>query len=193
MHLKERFLCKRGCVCIVPPCINQSLSPCFSTPHPNPLALCWPSPALLLPYPLLRVPAVLYSPADLYPPLTSCSVFLCSFHPLRPPSQSHINRKTQYENPVLEAKKRRQLEQQQPQQPQPQSQQPPEGERYIRGSFTSPHQGRHFLSFLFMCINELPACSACLSVWVWASVTLSANAYYCYGFIFAASSCLMIC
>uniref|UniRef100_A0A671UNN9 Membrane-associated guanylate kinase, WW and PDZ domain-containing protein 1 n=1 Tax=Sparus aurata TaxID=8175 RepID=A0A671UNN9_SPAAU len=37
----------------------------------------------------------------------------------------HINRKTQYENPVLEAKRRRQLEQQ-PQQPQPQSQQPPE-------------------------------------------------------------------
>ncbi|XP_041835639.1 membrane-associated guanylate kinase, WW and PDZ domain-containing protein 1b isoform X8 [Melanotaenia boesemani] len=35
----------------------------------------------------------------------------------------HINRKTQYENPVLEAKRRRQLEQQQPQ---PQSQQPPE-------------------------------------------------------------------
>ncbi|XP_072238769.1 membrane-associated guanylate kinase, WW and PDZ domain-containing protein 1b isoform X3 [Leuresthes tenuis] len=44
----------------------------------------------------------------------------------------HINRRTQYENPVLEAKRRRQLEQQQPQQPQPQSQQPPEGERYIR-------------------------------------------------------------
>nr|XP_033938646.1 membrane-associated guanylate kinase, WW and PDZ domain-containing protein 1b isoform X4 [Pseudochaenichthys georgianus] len=43
----------------------------------------------------------------------------------------HINRKTQYENPMLEAKRRRQLEQQ-PQQPQPQSQQPPEGERYIR-------------------------------------------------------------
>ncbi|XP_034724451.1 membrane-associated guanylate kinase, WW and PDZ domain-containing protein 1b isoform X7 [Etheostoma cragini] len=41
----------------------------------------------------------------------------------------HINRKTQYENPMLEAKRRRQLEQQQPQ---PQSQQPPEGERYIR-------------------------------------------------------------
>ncbi|KAM7006674.1 membrane-associated guanylate kinase, WW and PDZ domain-containing protein 1b isoform 8-T8 [Tautogolabrus adspersus] len=38
----------------------------------------------------------------------------------------HINRKTQYENPVLETKRRRQLEQQQPQQPQPQSQQPPE-------------------------------------------------------------------
>uniref|UniRef100_A0A3B4Y0W8 Membrane associated guanylate kinase, WW and PDZ domain containing 1b n=1 Tax=Seriola lalandi dorsalis TaxID=1841481 RepID=A0A3B4Y0W8_SERLL len=36
---------------------------------------------------------------------------------------THINRKTQYENPVLEAKRRRQLEQQQPQ---PQSQQPPE-------------------------------------------------------------------
>ncbi|XP_017285452.1 membrane-associated guanylate kinase, WW and PDZ domain-containing protein 1b isoform X4 [Kryptolebias marmoratus] len=44
----------------------------------------------------------------------------------------HINRKTQYENPMVEAKKRRQLEQQLPQQPQPQSQQPPEGERYIR-------------------------------------------------------------
>ncbi|KAM8914632.1 membrane-associated guanylate kinase, WW and PDZ domain-containing protein 1b isoform 4-T4 [Spinachia spinachia] len=44
----------------------------------------------------------------------------------------HINRKTQYENPMLEAKRRRQLEQQQPQQPQPQSQEPPEGERYIR-------------------------------------------------------------
>uniref|UniRef100_A0A8C6UG26 Membrane associated guanylate kinase, WW and PDZ domain containing 1 n=1 Tax=Neogobius melanostomus TaxID=47308 RepID=A0A8C6UG26_9GOBI len=43
----------------------------------------------------------------------------------------HINRKTQYENPVLEAKRRRQQEQQ-PQQPQPQSQQPAEGERYIR-------------------------------------------------------------
>ncbi|XP_015240762.1 PREDICTED: membrane-associated guanylate kinase, WW and PDZ domain-containing protein 1-like isoform X8 [Cyprinodon variegatus] len=38
----------------------------------------------------------------------------------------HINRKTQYENPVLEAKRRRQLEQQPAQQPQPQSQQPPE-------------------------------------------------------------------
>ncbi|KAJ3602798.1 hypothetical protein NHX12_030546 [Muraenolepis orangiensis] len=37
----------------------------------------------------------------------------------------HINRKTQYENPMLEAKRRRQLDQQQPPQP-------PEGERYIR-------------------------------------------------------------
>ncbi|XP_056131508.1 LOW QUALITY PROTEIN: membrane-associated guanylate kinase, WW and PDZ domain-containing protein 1-like [Lampris incognitus] len=36
----------------------------------------------------------------------------------------HINRKTQYENPVVEARRRKQLEQQQPQ--------PPEGERYIR-------------------------------------------------------------
>ncbi|XP_069382546.1 membrane-associated guanylate kinase, WW and PDZ domain-containing protein 1-like isoform X9 [Paralichthys olivaceus] len=41
----------------------------------------------------------------------------------------HINRKTQYENPVVEARRRKILEQQQPQQPQPQ---PPEGERYIR-------------------------------------------------------------
>uniref|UniRef100_A0A7N6BVZ7 Membrane-associated guanylate kinase, WW and PDZ domain-containing protein 1 n=1 Tax=Anabas testudineus TaxID=64144 RepID=A0A7N6BVZ7_ANATE len=38
----------------------------------------------------------------------------------------HINRKTQYENPVVEARRRKILEQQQ-QQPQP-----PEGERYIR-------------------------------------------------------------
>ncbi|XP_068170444.1 membrane-associated guanylate kinase, WW and PDZ domain-containing protein 1b isoform X4 [Antennarius striatus] len=44
----------------------------------------------------------------------------------------HINRKTQYENPLLEVKRRRQLEQQQPPPSQPQSQQPPEGERYIR-------------------------------------------------------------
>ncbi|XP_038864570.1 membrane-associated guanylate kinase, WW and PDZ domain-containing protein 1-like [Salvelinus namaycush] len=36
----------------------------------------------------------------------------------------HINRKTQYENPIVEARRRMQLEQQQPQ--------PPEGERYIR-------------------------------------------------------------
>ncbi|XP_058499826.1 membrane-associated guanylate kinase, WW and PDZ domain-containing protein 1-like isoform X16 [Solea solea] len=39
----------------------------------------------------------------------------------------HINRKTQYENPVVEARRRKILEQQQPPQPQP-----PEGERYIR-------------------------------------------------------------
>uniref|UniRef100_A0A3B3U908 Membrane associated guanylate kinase, WW and PDZ domain containing 1 n=1 Tax=Poecilia latipinna TaxID=48699 RepID=A0A3B3U908_9TELE len=37
----------------------------------------------------------------------------------------HINRKTQYENPVLEARRQKILEQQQPPQP-------PEGERYIR-------------------------------------------------------------
>ncbi|XP_040850706.1 membrane-associated guanylate kinase, WW and PDZ domain-containing protein 1 isoform X1 [Ochotona curzoniae] len=36
----------------------------------------------------------------------------------------HINRKTQYENPVLEAKRKKQLEQQQQQQQQPQQQQP---------------------------------------------------------------------
>uniref|UniRef100_A0A3Q0RPG8 Membrane associated guanylate kinase, WW and PDZ domain containing 1b n=1 Tax=Amphilophus citrinellus TaxID=61819 RepID=A0A3Q0RPG8_AMPCI len=56
----------------------------------------------------------------------------------------HINRKTQYENPVLEAKKRRQLEQQQPQQPQPQSQQPPEGEWLELSIFLShPHTHPH--------------------------------------------------
>ncbi|XP_028309506.1 membrane-associated guanylate kinase, WW and PDZ domain-containing protein 1-like isoform X5 [Gouania willdenowi] len=38
----------------------------------------------------------------------------------------HINRKTQYENPMVEARRRKILEQQQPQP------QPPEGERYIR-------------------------------------------------------------
>uniref|UniRef100_A0A8C7NKS6 Membrane-associated guanylate kinase, WW and PDZ domain-containing protein 1 n=1 Tax=Oncorhynchus mykiss TaxID=8022 RepID=A0A8C7NKS6_ONCMY len=43
----------------------------------------------------------------------------------------HINRKTQYENPIQEAKRRKQLEQQQP----------PEGERYIRGSFPAPSTG----------------------------------------------------
>lgn len=115
---------------------------------------------------LFSLPAALHFPADIY--FLSCILFSIpifyysyysfllslisysstSIHSsLLPPSQSHINRKTQYENPVLEAKRRRQLEQQQPQQPQPQSQQPPEGERYIRGSFTSPHQGCHFLSF----------------------------------------------
>lgn len=119
----------------------------------------------LFPPPFL-LPSLLYSPIfssallTFSPRPTFCFLYLLvyllitpptlglSFLPpltpsLLPPSQSHINRKTQYENPVLEAKRRRQLEQQ----PQPQSQQPPEGERYIRGSFTSPHQGRHFLSF----------------------------------------------
>nr|XP_019951501.1 PREDICTED: membrane-associated guanylate kinase, WW and PDZ domain-containing protein 1-like [Paralichthys olivaceus] len=51
----------------------------------------------------------------------------------------HINRKTQYENPVVEARRRKILEQQQPQQPQPQ---PPEGERYIRGSFPALARAR---------------------------------------------------
>ena len=97
--------------------------------------------------PLLSPLSYRYFPLVLHP------VFYTIFYrsPLLPPvnlvlpsSQSHINRKTQYENPVLEAKRRRQLEQNQPQ---PQSQQPPEGERYIQGSSTSPCQGRHFLSF----------------------------------------------
>lgn len=83
----------------------------------------------------------------IFPAFHFLFLFLDSFIDL-PLIQSHINRKTQYENPVLEAKRRRQLEQQQPQ---PQSQQPPEGERYIRGSFTSPDQGHHFLSF-YSCV-----------------------------------------
>ena len=53
---------------------------------------------------------------------------------------SHINRKTQYENPVVEARRRKILEQQQ-QQPQP-----PEGERYIRGSFPALARHHFFLS-----------------------------------------------
>lgn len=57
-------------------------------------------------------------------------------------SLSHINRKTQYENPVVEARRRKILEQQQ--QPQP-----PEGERYIRGSF--PALARHHF-FLSLCL-----------------------------------------
>ena len=56
---------------------------------------------------------------------------------------SHINRKTQYENPVVEGRRRKILEQQQPQQPQPQ---PPEGERYIRGSFPALARHHFFLS-----------------------------------------------
>uniref|UniRef100_A0A3B3Z9X0 Uncharacterized protein n=1 Tax=Periophthalmus magnuspinnatus TaxID=409849 RepID=A0A3B3Z9X0_9GOBI len=52
---------------------------------------------------------------------------------------------TQYENPVLEAKRRRQQEQP-AQQPQPQSQQPAEGERYIRGSSLAPNQGKPFFT-----------------------------------------------
>uniref|UniRef100_A0A8C7V2W9 Membrane-associated guanylate kinase, WW and PDZ domain-containing protein 1 n=1 Tax=Oncorhynchus mykiss TaxID=8022 RepID=A0A8C7V2W9_ONCMY len=54
----------------------------------------------------------------------------------------HINRKTQYENPIQEAKRRKQLEQQQP----------PEGERYIRGSFPAPPGVIPF--FLHVCSNE---------------------------------------
>uniref|UniRef100_A0A673Z8E7 Membrane-associated guanylate kinase, WW and PDZ domain-containing protein 1 n=1 Tax=Salmo trutta TaxID=8032 RepID=A0A673Z8E7_SALTR len=56
----------------------------------------------------------------------------------------HINRKTQYENPILEAKRRKQLEQQQP----------PEGERYIRGSFPAPPGVISF--FLHVCGRGKP-------------------------------------
>lgn len=146
-------------MCIVPLCINQSLCPYVSPPSLDPFL------SLLLPCLLVctRFSSLLHSTFLLifissyillsiltfysyYLFLPSFfSYFSMSIHSLLlPPPKSHINRKTQYENPVLEAKRRRQLEQQQPQ---PQSQQPPEGERYIRGSFTSPHQGRHFLFF----------------------------------------------
>uniref|UniRef100_A0A673KKI6 Membrane-associated guanylate kinase, WW and PDZ domain-containing protein 1 n=1 Tax=Sinocyclocheilus rhinocerous TaxID=307959 RepID=A0A673KKI6_9TELE len=43
----------------------------------------------------------------------------------------HVNRKTQYENPILEAKRKKQLEQSQP----------AEGERYIQGSIQAQHAG----------------------------------------------------
>lgn len=57
---------------------------------------------------------------------------------------SHINRKTQYENPVVEARRQKLLEQHQ--QPQP-----PEGERYIRGSF--PALARHHFFLFFMSVS----------------------------------------
>lgn len=132
----------------LPPSLTPSLPP--TLPHPT----------LSLLHTALGFPADIYFPSHV--PLLSIPTFYfpinsprCSSSPpyapsLLLPTQSHINRKTQYENPVLEAKRRRQLEQQQPQQPQPQSQQPPEGERYIRGWSPSPQPGPHFLSFLSM-------------------------------------------
>lgn len=59
---------------------------------------------------------------------------------------SHINRKTQYENPVVEARRQKLLEQHQ--QPQP-----PEGERYIRGSF--PALARHHFFLFFMSVSVM--------------------------------------
>lgn len=126
-------------------------------PSPDPISLHPFPPHCAFSFPPCRYLLLLLHPV-FYP---YCSLLPIIIPPVlhffipRPPSacpssrrpNSHINRKTQYENPMLEAKRRRQLEQQQPQQPQPQSQQPPEGERYIRGLFTSPHHGRHFLSF----------------------------------------------
>lgn len=137
----------------------------------------------------IYIPAVLATcPAPCFPFLLSIPIIfflLSSIHSsLCSLSQSHINRKTQYENPVLEAKRRRQLEQQQPQQPQqpqPQSQQPPEGERYIRGSFTSPHQGRHFLSF-YSCVWL-----SCLCVCICVRLCLYSNNCY------SAWFCLLLC
>lgn len=75
--------------------------------------------------------------------LYHCDFFLYSMFVF----QSHINRKTQYENPVLEARRQKILEQQQPPQP-------PEGERYIRGSFPA-----HF--FLSSCLSA--SCLSCSS------------------------------
>ena len=160
-------------MCIVPQCINQSLSPCL----PLSPTLTLSHSSILLSFPpsvCLSSPTALHSPVDFLPHIlfsiltVSCNSFLLCCKPYSststhssfpPPFQSHINRRTQYENPVLEAKRRRQLEQQQPQQPQPQSQQPPEGERYIRGSFTSPRQGRHFLSFYScVCLHSVCVC-----------------------------------
>lgn len=151
------------------PFLTLSLSSILSSvsvfpPRCAPLS-CW--------YLLLVLRPVFYS-YSLYVPYYSPPLsFIPYVHPLTPPfttPKSHINRKTQYENPVLEAKRRRQLEQQQPQQPQPQSQQPPEGERYIRGSFTSPHQGRHFLSF-YSCVCDWVVC-ICVCMCVWGFVSL---------------------
>lgn len=68
-------------------------------------------------------------------------------------SASHINRKTQYENPVVEARRRKILEQQQ--QPQP-----PEGERYIRGSFPALTRHHFFLSSC-LCVSRPSSVSHC--------------------------------
>uniref|UniRef100_A0A671T4S7 Membrane associated guanylate kinase, WW and PDZ domain containing 1a n=1 Tax=Sinocyclocheilus anshuiensis TaxID=1608454 RepID=A0A671T4S7_9TELE len=55
----------------------------------------------------------------------------------------HINRKTQYENPILEAKRKKQLEQSQP----------AEGERYIQGSFQAQHAAISFFSYMFVIVH----------------------------------------
>lgn len=74
-------ICRHGCVmCISKRGFCVSVGVCAlchhvlikAYRHVSPLPTPIPSPfvdPLLLPYPLLRVPAVLYSPADLYPPL----------------------------------------------------------------------------------------------------------------------------
>lgn len=66
----------------------------------------------------------------------SLSLSLCLCLPF-----SHINRKTQYENPVLEARRKKQVD----------IQQPPEGERYVRGSF-------HFSSSLCFIVTVSIVC-----------------------------------
>lgn len=142
-----------GCICIVPLCINQSLSLCILPPQPPDFLSLLLSPRLCV----ILLPCC--APLSCWRRPTSCSI-TPSLLSLPPPPKSHINRKTQYENPMLEVKRRRQLLEQQ--QPQPQSQQPPEGERYIRGSFTSPHQGRHFFSF-YSCVG-LVCLRTCLCV-----------------------------
>lgn len=65
-----------------------------------------------------------------------------SLSPFSPPP-SHINRKTQYENPILEAKRKKQLEQSQP----------AEGERYIQGSFQAQHAAISFFSYTFLILS----------------------------------------
>lgn len=140
----------------VPPSLTPSLPPPLTRPYL--------SSTLHSAFPLIFTSRPT-SHFFLFPPSISLLILPAVLHPApHAPSlllltQSHINRKTQYENPVLEAKRRRQLEQQ-PQQPQPQSQQPPEGERYIRGWSPSPQPGPHFLSFLSMWVSESQSLSA---------------------------------
>ncbi len=62
-----------------------------------------------------------------------------SLSPFSPPP-SHINRKTQYENPILEAKRKKQLEQTQP----------AEGERYMQDSFQAQYASISFFSYTFL-------------------------------------------
>lgn len=84
----------------------------------------------------------LFSPGSVIDCVLCLLIFVTSLPPLSPPP-SHINRKTQYENPILEAKRKKQLEQSQP----------AEGERYIQGSFQAQHAAISFFFYTFLIVH----------------------------------------